>query len=653
MLDVRLITLLPPAPPVAQTAAPSIAQPSAAGSVTTQGAALALPQLPAGSVLAGFIINRDAAGNPILRTDKGDIAFASNFFLKIGSEVVIRIQNSAGHSNAHIVTVNGQPPEEAALQANFNSEPDVVIGKQQQAAPQPPPANNTAPKTESPASLPSPLAPGKTISAIIIIPANPTPNAPTSSTAPAPQILSPGTSLLLDVLSGNPARPAPANPNSALAQLTPDAAAQAPEAKSTNALSSLLPQASATAAPQTAQTQPASPLSQILPNLAPMTSQPATVIPTPANVITTAPAAPAVQSSAPPTAPNPTAPAQAPAPANAPIADFPEASAIGQAAPFALSNQQAADAKLTGPLGQTIILTALKQNDDGSVTFNSPLGVLRAANIGTVPQGQQFALRVSSVATPNNYTITVANNAPPAPLETLPQLSRTWPSLQQITQIIGEQSAARIIPTFSNFAAPVANIAPENMPQAGGQIMFFLAALKGGSFKDWLGSQNVKALEDKGYGSLIKKAEGEFMQMARQFNETQPNNWQSAYFPVIASGELSQVRAFIKREKKKNEDGKPTGEEDTRFVLEMELSQLGEMQLDGLVKRRETTLQFDLVVRSMHPLPSELEKDIQQIYTSTAELTGYRGQIMFQSVQAFPVHPMEDTTPHVFDDVVV
>jgi hypothetical protein len=50
MVDVRLITLLPPAPPVSQ--------PPAAGAVTTQGSATIVPQLPAGSILSGYRMQR-------------------------------------------------------------------------------------------------------------------------------------------------------------------------------------------------------------------------------------------------------------------------------------------------------------------------------------------------------------------------------------------------------------------------------------------------------------------------------------------------------------------------------------------------------------------------------------------------------------------
>lgn len=605
MVDVRLIGLIPPAPAVTQV--------SSSPTVTTQGAAI-VPQLPTGSVLAGFIINRDPAGNPILRTEQGDFVFSSNLFLKIGSEVVIRIQQTSGHPSAHIITVNGQPPEAAIAQSAFIDEPEVIVSKQSPPAPQQTPQQQAQTATVPAAPATSLPKIGQTISAIVITP-NFTPPTATSTSAPAlaAPTIAPGTSFLLSVLGVGERQPQ-VQPvaNSPLSQLT----SQQQPTTAPSALSSLLP---------------ASPL--------PATPTAATPAPITTTVIQTPTAAP--EATAQP-------PLQA---APIPVPVLP-ANPSGQALPFSTSNQQAAASQLSGPLGHTINAVVIAHEPDGSATLVTPLGVLRAPEASSVPIGQQLTLRVASVVNPNNATIAIANAAAPIPTAPLTELSRTWTSLQHIVQVLGKEEAQLIIPTFPTGPNITPDI-PGKITQSASQILFFIAALKGGNFRDWLGAPNIKALEDKGYGALVKKAEGEFVQMARQFAESQPNNWQSTFFPVMAGGVLEQVRAFIKREKKKNEEGKPTGDEDTRFVVEMELSQLGEMQMDGLVKRRDSKLQFDLIIRSHYPLPKAFEQDINAIFTGTAEITGYRGQLSFQSMQHFPLNPLEDTTPHVFDDVVV
>ncbi len=572
MLDVRLITIIP---------TPTISQPHAAQGVTTQGAAI-VPQLPNGSILSGFIVNRDPAGNPILRTETGDVVFSSNFFLKIGSEVVLRIQTNAGKQSAHLISVNGQSPEIAAGQSAFIDEPDVIVGRQSLPAttqPKTPLQTTAAPSTAAPT-----VQVGQTISAIIVTP---------SFTQGQPASVSPGTSLLLSVLGLNQqATPQPTT-SGALSQLTSNLPANpATPGTTSSALASLLP------------------------------AVPAPAVNTPHN---------------------------AAAPATAPLTQA--AVNTPQAAPSILSNQQAASADIAAPLGQTLVVTVAARNSDGSVSLSSSLGALRTANIGTIASGEQITLRVTSVATPNAYTLAIANDAAPLPPAPITELARNWSSLQQLTQLLGTDELSNLIPTIPTGATPTASL-PGQITQSASQILFFISALKGGNFRDWLGGTHVKALEEKGYGALVRKAEAEFGQMARQFITAPPGEWQSAFIPILAAGELQQLRAFIKREKKKDEQGKPTGEEDTRFVLEMDLSQLGALQMDGLVKRREEKLQFDLMIRSRWPLPTELEKDIESIYQNTAELTGYHGQLKFQTSAGFPIHPLEELISDAGPDVL-
>ena len=118
MVDIRLITILP---------TPQVSGISQQSHITGGGGAGTISALPPGTTLSGFIINRDASGNPVLRTENDDVVFESQFFLKIGSEVEIRVQSSGGNSIARILSVNGQPPEVAEAQSAFGQEPEVIF----------------------------------------------------------------------------------------------------------------------------------------------------------------------------------------------------------------------------------------------------------------------------------------------------------------------------------------------------------------------------------------------------------------------------------------------------------------------------------------------------------------------------------------------
>ena len=148
--------------------------------------------------------------------------------------------------------------------------------------------------------------------------------------------------------------------------------------------------------------------------------------------------------------------------------------------------------------------------------------------------------------------------------------------------------------------APVFNVTPQTISTG---LLLFMAALKSEDFRNWIGSDNVKWLQNQGHDALVKKAEvREFLALARPFTSPAPHSWQSLFFPVAVDGTVQQARLFVKRDRKQGnkQDGK--GGEDTRFVVEVDLSQLGELQMDGFVRKRENEVQFDMMIRSLTPL---------------------------------------------------
>ena len=74
--------------------------------------------------------------------------------------------------------------------------------------------------------------------------------------------------------------------------------------------------------------------------------------------------------------------------------------------------------------------------------------------------------------------------------------------------------------------------------------------------------------------------------------------------------------------------------------------------MDGFVRRNEKDIQFDMMIRTLAPLPAAMQKDILQIYNDAGEMTGYKGSLVFQSVKEFPVNPMEDIVAHAMKAVM-
>jgi len=556
MADLRVITILP-----TQTVSGVQQSPGAPGA--GQGAA-ALSGLPPGTILSGFIVNRDASGNPILRTASGDVTFSSNFFLNIGSEVSIRIESTLTGTLAHILSINGQPPEVAAQQSAFAQEPQVIVSQ------------NLSPPTGQPQTAAiTPAAPEAGATTLTVTGTLVAQPQQTAEAAPPP--LPTGTQLTLKVTS---LITAPATiPEEILGFSPPQAPAASPPANPVFYTA----YARATGTPVTPASAPIAP------------------------VVTTNPQTP--------TATTVTA-------ANTP--------------PLPIA---------TAPLLPTSVTATVISNEASRETsLQTPLGIIRLQPDITLPHGSTVTLEITKTTLPPAAAATAISTTP-APLT---ELAQQWTALQQIFSLLAgrapESGFNFIQDTMPWVLPPAAAQAPTQNIPAG--MMLFMMALKGGNFANWVGQDNVKWLQDQGHDALVKKADGEFTVLARQFTEPQPQHWQALFFPVAVAGELQQARLFVKRDRKQGSNPQGKKNDDTRFVVEVDLTQLGEMQMDGFVRRRDKEIQFDLVIRSLMPLPREIQQDILLIYSSTGELTGYKGSVAFQTVRDFPVNPMEDIAGH-------
>lgn len=195
---------------------------------------------------------------------------------------------------------------------------------------------------------------------------------------------------------------------------------------------------------------------------------------------------------------------------------------------------------------------------------------------------------------------------------------------------------------------------PQPGPRLASTILFFLQALNAGNFGGWLGGTAGEMLERAGRGDLTGRLAQDFAQLAR-LSDTAGGEWRFLPLPFYDGQELHQLRLFL-RSRHGNGDGPgpeagQTGEDATRFVLDVDNSRFGELQLDGLVRAQR----FDLILRSRRALPEVMRHDIAGIFAQANGITGSAGQIGFQASpdwQALPLAPDAPET-HIAPGLVV
>ncbi|NQU59231.1 MAG: hypothetical protein HQ513_18525 [Rhodospirillales bacterium] len=280
----------------------------------------------------------------------------------------------------------------------------------------------------------------------------------------------------------------------------------------------------------------------------------------------------------------------------------------------------------------------------GSVTGSTPAGhTIVQTRVGL------FALETQTVV-PRGSVITLdVVNVPNTPLlkaGALPTLheslftSRKWPALEQVIQVLHEANPATAQQLINS-------IIPR--PDAGltSGLIFFLAALRGGDLRSWIGDDAMRLIE-RSRPNLAGRVSENFTALARMADEPSSGDWRVALIPINTGAQIEQIRMLMRQHGGDEEDESETS--DNRFIIDVELTTFGRLQLDGLVRNNGKSL--DLIIRSEAPLSETMHNDIRSIFLEAAELTGLKGGVNFQAAPALFIDIVDPSSDHALGLVV-
>ncbi len=283
-------------------------------------------------------------------------------------------------------------------------------------------------------------------------------------------------------------------------------------------------------------------------------------------------------------------------------------------------------------IGQTLNGKVIGATPQGRPIVQTHAGPISLETRSPLPKGVNVTLEITGKA-----VVPGRSDAIPLRLREGIIQSREWPALNEAVRLL-----QGVNPSAAQHLTQV--LIPQPNAQLSANILFFISALRGGDLKGWLGNETDKAL-GKAKSSLRTRLGDEFRQLGRSMEETPKADFRVIPVPFLAGAEIEQLRLFIKRPDDEDDDA-PEGEGGTRFVIDLDLSRLGRMQLDGNVRERNG--HFDLTVRSAHPLPAEIRNGIRTVFQQANEVTGIKGAIFFQ---AAPPHFIEIPSAHGQEEI--
>lgn len=284
--------------------------------------------------------------------------------------------------------------------------------------------------------------------------------------------------------------------------------------------------------------------------------------------------------------------------------------ALGGSPAGAAPTPQIASAGLQG-----VVLSVTHANQP---VVQTPLGTLTLDASAPLPPGSRIVFEVLNRDAPRP----AAQSHGPA--SALPAtLAHRWPALEEALRVSQDAAALPAGPA----SPPPLDAVAQPGPRLASGLLFFLSALSAGDLGRWLGGQTLQALRNTGREDLALRLSQDFHQLARMA-EAPSGEWRLMAMPVLDGHQVQQIRLWLRqhrdRERRKAQD---RDREATRFILEVELSELGDLQLDGLVRGKR----FDLMLRSRRGLPSDMRREIARIFDEANAIGGYSGSVGFQA----------------------
>jgi hypothetical protein len=285
-------------------------------------------------------------------------------------------------------------------------------------------------------------------------------------------------------------------------------------------------------------------------------------------------------------------------------------------------------ATAAGAAPQAVVGTVL---DDPAATppaatlVETPLGVLAVAPRLALPAGTLLLLAAQDTPLIPDTLLT----GRPTGFE------RGWPALQAAVGAISQTG-----PSLATHL--LADLSVHGGETLAATLLFLVATLRGGGPSTWPGQAIERALALAGRDDLKQRLGEDVGALRRIAADPATGRWQVFLLPVHDGTAFRPVRLYLARRDKGGTKGS-RDEDNSRFVLEFELSRIGALQLDGFIRRHR----FDLALRSHIPLAPGLRADITRIFHARIAAAGLAGEIDFATVAHFDVAPLDALQAHV------
>jgi len=256
----------------------------------------------------------------------------------------------------------------------------------------------------------------------------------------------------------------------------------------------------------------------------------------------------------------------------------------------------------------------------GQAVVQTPIGTLSVPTYAALPTGTQLSLEVVGQPLPP-----LPPPLPPATTAASGLGAQGWPVLTQALDVLANANQPQAL-------EQLLRVMPQPDARLAASMVAFSGALRSGDVRALLPDTSVRGLEKAGRKDLASRLKADLEGLAEDSGRPLGNgDWRLYTMPMLGGGPIEPIRLYVRKGSGDEGGGKGAGNQgnDHRFVVDLNLTRLGRLQLDGLVRRQDKL--FDLIIRTDAPLDQDVRRDILGIFTNASELVGTKGTVSFQA----------------------
>ncbi len=255
-----------------------------------------------------------------------------------------------------------------------------------------------------------------------------------------------------------------------------------------------------------------------------------------------------------------------------------------------------------------ILATVVGKGPNGQLVLIASDHTLFVRQSSDLPVGSKLLL---TLLPPAPDAVTFLTN----PDEEAPALQQLMTLLQQINPQLAQQLMQTRIPRPG--------------PALPGTLLFLFNVFQQGNTGGWLGEATLNQLDKVGKRDLLNKVLTELQHAGGNARDNTVGEWRSYPLPLHDHNQFQMLHLYVHQDssRQKSDAEKRPGGTQTRFLINLNLTRLGALQMDGLAQKK----QLDMMIRSERTLPPNLPDELRMLYINTLEAVGLAGSINFQT----------------------